>query len=75
MKVQKKAAEGKWQGRKGEKEERKKENGRIEIEANLVSLTHAFLTLHLGISHLTKSDKYANFSQELKNKGKLNLHI
>ena len=43
--------------------------------ANIVSLTYAFPALHLGISHLTKSGKNANFSQELKNKGKVNLDI
>lgn len=72
--VQKKTAEGKWQGRE-EEEERKRENGRIEVVANIVSLTCAFPALHLGISHLTKSGKNANFSQELKNKGKPNQHI
>lgn len=75
MKVQKKTAEGKWQGREEEKKERKRENGRIEVVANMVSLTYAFPALHLGISPLTKSGKNANFSQELKNKGKLNLDI
>ena len=75
MKVQKKIAEGKWQGKEGEKKESKRENGRIEVVANIVSLTYAFPALHLGISHLTKSGKNANFSQELKNKGKVNLDI
>lgn len=36
-----------------------------------LSLTCAFPALHLGISHLTKSGKNANFSQELKIKGNL----